>query len=70
MAQKNKECKVCHSVLETGTIPAIGSDGPAPQIIEGNGTKVTSGGNAALSFRSDAAFSDFIRVEIDGKTTE
>ena len=67
---KHKECTVCHHVLETGTIPAMGSEGPVPQIIEGNGTKVTSGGNVALSFRSDAAFGDFIRVEIDGKTLD
>lgn len=64
---KHKECTVCHRVLETGTIPATGSDDLPPQIIEGEGTKVTSGGNVALSFRSNAAFSDFIRVEIDGK---
>lgn len=67
---KHKECVVCRRVLETGTIPATGSGDLPPQIIEGEGTKVTSGGNVELSFRSDAAFSDFIRVEIDGKTLD
>ena len=66
---KHKECTVCYRVLETGTIPATGSV-VAPKIIEGDGAKVTHGEKTALSFRSDADFSDFIRVEIDGKTLD
>ena len=39
-----------------------------PKIIEGAEQSVTAGEKKALSFRSNAAFSDFIRVELDGKT--
>ena len=39
-----------------------------PEIIEGMGQTVTEGEKKALSFTSNAAHSDFIRVEIDGKT--
>ena len=41
-----------------------------PEIIEGNGQSVTAGEKKDLAFRSNAAFSDFIRVEIDGKTLD
>ena len=40
----------------------------APSIIAGNNQTVTQGENKVLSFTSDAAFDDFIRVELDGKT--
>ena len=66
---KHKECTTCGYVMETGTIPATGSV-TAPKIIKGDGAKVTHGEKTALSFRSDADFSDFIRVEIDGKTLD
>lgn len=39
-----------------------------PEIIEGMGQTATEGEKKALSFTSNAAHSDFIRVEIDGKT--
>nr|WP_177296266.1 leucine-rich repeat protein [uncultured Blautia sp.] len=39
-----------------------------PEIIKGKGQSVTEGEKTALSFTSNAAFSDFIRVELDGKT--
>ena len=39
----------------------------APSIIKGDGQTVTEGDKKALEFTSDAAFEDFIRVEIDGK---
>ncbi|MGN1387441.1 MAG: sortase B protein-sorting domain-containing protein, partial [Bacillus sp. (in: firmicutes)] len=41
-----------------------------PKIIEGAEQSVTAGEKKALSFRSNAAFSDFIRVELDGKTLD
>ena len=41
-----------------------------PTIIAGNGATVTEGEKKALSFTSDAAFDDFIRVEVDGKTVD
>ena len=66
---KHKACTACGYVMETGTIPATGSV-TAPKIIKGDGAKVTRGEKTALSFRSDADFSDFIRVEIDGKTLD
>ena len=42
----------------------------APKIIAGNGATVTEGEKTALSFTSDAAFDDFIRVEVDGVTLD
>ena len=42
----------------------------APLIIKGDGQTVTEGEKKALEFTSDAAFGDFIRVEIDGKTID
>ena len=42
----------------------------APTIINGDGQTVTEGDKKALEFTSDAAFEDFIRVEIDGKTID
>ena len=41
-----------------------------PEIIEGKGQSITAGEKKALSFTSNAAFSDFIRVELDGKTLD
>ena len=38
-----------------------------PEIIEGNNAVVSKNEKKALSFRSNAAFADFIRVELDGK---
>ena len=41
-----------------------------PEIIEGKGQSITAGEKKELSFKSNAAFSDFIRVELDGKTLD
>ena len=41
-----------------------------PQILAGMGQIVTEGETKAVSFRSNAAFADFIRVELDGKTLD
>ena len=41
-----------------------------PEIIEGNNAVVSKGEKKALSFRSNAAFADFIRVELDGKALD
>ena len=41
-----------------------------PEIIEGMGQSLTAGEKKALTFRSNAAFSDFIRVELDGSTLD
>lgn len=41
-----------------------------PEIIEGEGQSITEGELKELIFRSNAAFSDFIRVELDGKTLD
>lgn len=42
----------------------------SPEIIEGKGQSITAGEKKELTFRSNAAFSDFIRVELDGKTLD
>ena len=41
-----------------------------PEIIEGKGQSMTEGEKKAMSFKSNAAFSDFIGVEIDGRTLD
>lgn len=41
-----------------------------PKIIEGNNATVNNGEKKSLTFRSNAAFADFIRVELDGKTLD
>ena len=42
----------------------------SPEIIKGKGQSITAGEKKELTFRSNAAFSDFIRVELDGKTLD
>ena len=41
-----------------------------PEIIEGKGQNITVGEKKELTFRSNAAFSDFIRVQLDGKNLD
>ena len=41
-----------------------------PEIIEGTGQSITAGEKKALTFRSNASFDDFKRVELDGKTLD
>ena len=40
------------------------------EIIEGNNATVNNGEKKSLTFRCNAAFADFIRVELDGKTLD
>ncbi|MDD6102560.1 MAG: sortase B protein-sorting domain-containing protein, partial [Clostridiales bacterium] len=42
----------------------------SPEIIEGKGQSITAGDKKELTFKSNAAFSDFVRVELDGKTLD
>ena len=42
----------------------------SPEIIEGKGQSITAGEKKELTFKSNAAFSDFIRVELDGKALD
>ena len=41
-----------------------------PEIINGKGMSIAAGETKELTFRSNADFSDFIRVELDGKTLD
>ena len=41
-----------------------------PEITEGKGQSVTEGVKKEPTFRSNAAFSDFIRAQLDGKTLD
>lgn len=41
-----------------------------PEIIDGKNMTVNQGEKKSLSFRSNAAFADFVRVELDGKTLD
>ena len=60
---KHEECKVC-GYKKT----AIAIDKLAPSIIDGRNAKWNKGGENNLTFKSDAAFSDFVGVLVDGKT--
>lgn len=60
---KHEECKVC-GYKKT----AIAVDKLAPSIIDGRNAKWNKGGENNLTFKSDAAFSDFVEVLVDGKT--
>ncbi len=60
---KHEECNVCGYGK-----PAVAIDKLAPSIIDGKGVKWNKGGENSLTFRSDAAFSDFIEVFVDGKS--
>ena len=60
---KHEECKVC-GYKKT----AIAIDKLAPSIIDGRNAKWNKGGESNLTFKSDAAFSDFVEVLVDGKT--
>ena len=52
-----KEIKLADTVIQK--LPS--------EIIEGKGQTITAGDKNDITFRSNAAFSDFIRVELDGK---
>ena len=52
---------------EIATKEAIVIKKLAPKIIDGNNAKIDKSSKEPVSFRSDAAFADFIRVEVDGK---
>lgn len=41
-----------------------------PEIIEGKEQSITEGEKSELTFRSNAAYSDFIRAQLDGKTLD
>ncbi len=60
---KHEECKVCGYKKA-----AIVIDKLAPSIIDGRNAKWNKGGENDLTFKSDAAFSDFVEVLVDGKT--
>ena len=42
----------------------------SPEIIEGKGQSITAGEKKELTFKSNAAYSDFIRARLDGKTLD
>ena len=60
---KHEECTVC-GYKKT----AIAIDKLAPSIIDGRNAKWNKGGENNLTFKSDAVFSDFVEVLVDGKT--
>ncbi|MEG1779642.1 MAG: hypothetical protein RR263_06015, partial [Oscillospiraceae bacterium] len=57
---KTYTCTVCGET-KTESIAKL-----APTIVEGEGGKFTQGGKDGLTFKSDAALSDFISVLVDG----
>ena len=59
---KHEECKVCGYKKN-----AVAIDKLAPSIIDGRNAKWNKGGENNLTFKSDAAFSDFVEVLVDGK---
>ena len=60
---KHEECKVCGYKNTTVSVDKL-----APSIIDGRNAKWSKGGESDLIFKSDAAFSDFVEVLVDGKT--
>ena len=60
---KHEECKIC-GYNKT----AVAIDKLAPSIIDGINVKWSKGDENGLTFKSDAAFSDFVEVLVDGKT--
>ena len=60
---KHEECKVCGYKKTTVSVDKL-----APSIIDGRNAKWSKGGESDLIFKSDAAFSDFVEVLVDGKT--
>ena len=60
---KHEECKIC-GYNKT----AVVIDKLAPSIIDGKNVKWGKGDENGLTFKSDAAFSDFVEVLVDGKT--
>ena len=60
---KHEECKVCGYKKAAIAIGKL-----APSIIDGGNAKWNKGGENNLTFKSDAAFSDFVEVLVDGRT--
>ena len=60
---KHEECKIC-GYNKT----AVAIDKLAPSITDGKNVKWSKGDENGLTFKSDAAFSDFVEVLVDGKT--
>ena len=60
---KHEECKIC-GYNKTAVI----IDKLAPSITDGINAKWGKGDENGLTFKSDAAFSDFVEVLVDGKT--
>ena len=60
---KHEECRVCAYKKV-----AVSIDKLAPSIMDGRNAKWNKGGENDLTFKSDAAFSDFVEVLVDGKT--
>ena len=68
-----KDCKQCFSDKDgknTIELKDTVTQKLPPEIIEGTGQSITAGEKKELTFKSNAAFSDFIRVELDGKTLD
>ena len=63
--KKREKCKVCgHNNAKSPVI----IDKLAPSITDGINAKWGKGDENGLTFKSDAAFSDFVEVLVDGKT--
>ena len=62
---KHEECKICG--YNKTKSPVI-IDKLAPSITDGRNAKWGKGDENGLTFKSDAAFSDFVEVLVDGKT--
>ena len=60
---KHEECKICGYNKTTVAIDKL-----APSITDGSNAKWGKGDENGLTFKSDAAFSDFVEVLVDGKT--
>ena len=61
-----KDAKATQEITKAQTVTAK----LPPKITAGDGATVTQGEKKELSFTSDASFSDFLRVELDGTTLD
>ena len=61
--EKHEECTTCGYKQAPVAIDKL-----APSIVEGKDAKWSKGGESDLIFKSDAAFTDFVEVLVDGQT--
>ena len=65
VGSKHEECTVCAYAKAAVAIAKL-----APSVIDGGNAKWSKGSDNDLTFKSDAAFADFVEVLVDGKVID